>query len=157
MGVRIVGIGQRFAGDDGVGIEVLRHLGDMVLPSDVTLHEVVEPTQIIDLVQTAERVIVLDALLGPGAPGDVRCVAAGELDSEALASVSTHGLGIGQAIALARILEPAGVSPAIVIVGVTIRRPRRQAEGLSPAVARAVPRAVAAVLSQVRGAEVSDA
>ena len=47
--------------------------------------------------------------------------------------------------------RPTRVSPAIRIVGVTIAPPARYVQGLSPAVAAAVPRAVARVLALVGG------
>jgi hydrogenase maturation protease len=55
--------------------------------------------------------------------------------------VSTHGLGVAQAIALARAVAPDAVAPAIRIVGITIAPPARYVQALSPVVTAAVGRA----------------
>ncbi len=79
------------------------------------------------------RVVLIDAVIG-GAPGTVM-----QLDPDALAAgptpVSSHGLGVREAIALAKMLYGA---VAIAIVGVAIDPPREVRVGLSPAVAAAI-------------------
>jgi hydrogenase maturation protease len=74
-----------------------------------------------------------------------------DLDARGLRPVSTHGLGAARAIALARTLAPAAVSPRIRIVGITIARPESYVQALSPVVAAAVPRAAERVGVLVRG------
>jgi hydrogenase maturation protease len=61
------------------------------------------------------------------------------LEQRGLSTMSTHGLGVAQAVALARLLSPAAVSPSIHLIGVSISRPERFRQGLSPEVAAAVP------------------
>jgi hydrogenase maturation protease len=64
---------------------------------------------------------------------------------------STHGLSTAFACALAQQLWP-GRSPPVRIVAVTIGPPEPHQPGLSPAVALAVPLAVARVLAAVESA-----
>jgi hydrogenase maturation protease len=88
---------------------------------------------------------VVDAVIDGGVPGSVL-----QLDTGALASgpapLSSHGLGVAEAIELARTLYGAQVVGDVQIVGVAIDRPTGAMFGLSPAVAAAVePAAMLAV------------
>lgn len=150
MRVRVIGIGQRAAGDDGAGPAVIDHLraaGD--LAADVELCEVAEPSALMPLLDGATRVIVVDAALGAGDPGELLVLEPEDLDTQALSPVSTHGLSVGQAIALARVLAPEAVCPDIRLVAVAAARPTGLVVGLSEPVAAAVPRAAALVRSLV--------
>ena len=74
--------------------------------------------------------------------GEVLDLDAGALEARGLASVSSHGLSVGQALALARAtMSEAASVPDVRIVAITTARPVRGTQGLSPAVAASVPRA----------------
>ncbi|MFT3772165.1 MAG: hydrogenase maturation protease [Minicystis sp.] len=150
MGVLVIGIGQRTAGDDGVGLAVLDAIRARGLPRGVELVAAAEGSALVPLIASAGRVVLVDAVLA-APPGRVLDLAPADLAAGEAASISTHGLGVGQAIELARITDPGGVAAEIQIVAVTIDRPPRGAIGLSPAVAAAVPRAAARVLSLAGG------
>lgn len=148
---RIIGIGQRAAGDDAVGLAVLEQLRRESLPLGTELVEAAEATALIPLLETRLQVIVLDAVVGPGPAGEIL-----ELDADALASsestpVSTHGVNVAQALALARLLSPDSVARSISVVGVRIAPPRRFTQGLSDEVAAAVPKAVSIVIARIGG------
>jgi hydrogenase maturation protease len=151
MGTRVIGIGQAAAGDDGVGIAVLRQLGARALPPGVAIFEIAEATGLIPLLETRDTVILVDAVLGEGPPGEVIELEADALDDFSAKPLSTHGVDVAQAIALARTLFPDSAAPQVRIVGVRIAPPARYVHGLSPEVAAAVPRAVAAVCSRLGG------
>jgi hydrogenase maturation protease len=108
-----------------------------------------EASALVPLLSTPAQVILVDAVVAAAPcdapPGEVLVLAPEDLEAGAAVPVSTHGLGVAQAIALARIVDPAGVSPRIRLVAVRIAPPAARAEGLSPAVAAAVPRAAASV------------
>jgi hydrogenase maturation protease len=72
-----------------------------------------------------------------------------DLVASGLRPVSTHGLGVAQAIELARAVAPDGITPSIRIVGITIDRPLRYVQALSPPVAAAVAPAAARVRALV--------
>lgn len=144
---RVIGLGARAAGDDGVGLVILDELR-MLAPADVELVEAAEPAAVIPLLAGAGPVVIVDAVvIAAGRPGQVV-----ELEADALSpdvrAVSTHGLGLAQAVALGRLLA-ASVAHPISVVGVTIDVPSVPALGLSATVQAAVPRAVAAVLRRV--------
>ncbi|WP_437944169.1 hydrogenase maturation protease [Sorangium sp. So ce281] len=186
MTTRIIGLGQRAAGDDAAGLAVLEALRRRGLPDDAEVVEARDATALVSLLQTPSTVVVVDAVLA-SPPGEVLDLSPSDLAAGAPVPISTHGLGVGQAIDLARITAPDRLSPDIRIVGVSIgmmphqrgsgrrapsgdpepraldRRSGRRAPsgdpepraldelGLSPDVAAAVPRAVARVLSFLRG------
>jgi hydrogenase maturation protease len=147
---RVIALGQAAAGDDGVGLAVLEALRRERLPPDVELLHAAEDSALVTLLATPAPVVLVDAVLG-GLPGEVIELVPEELDASGFRPVSTHGLGAARAIALARTLAPDAVSPAIRIVGITIALPARYVQVLSPAVAAAVPRAVARVQALVEG------
>ena len=136
-----VGIGQPAAGDDGVGLLVARALA-------VRGHETRESADasiLLTLLEDERRVVVVDAVVDGGVAGSVL-----QLDLGALASgpapLSSHGLGVAEALELARTLYGAQVVAGVQIVGIAIDHPTGAMLGLSPAVAAAVePAAVLAV------------
>jgi hydrogenase maturation protease len=151
MGVRIIGLGQPVAGDDGVGIAIVRRLREQGVPPGAELCEVPEPTALIPLLATHAPVVLVDAAVGGRRPGEVLVLTPDAFAGGRAVPLSTHGLGVLQAVELARTLTPEAVSRRIQIVAVTIVRPARHGDGLSPEVAAAVPRAVAAVRALAEG------
>jgi hydrogenase maturation protease len=148
MRVRVIGLGQRAAGDDGAGIAVIEALRRTGVPEDVECAVVAGPSALVALLWTPGRVIVVDAVVVPVA-GEVIDIDVDRIDPGAPIGVSSHGLGVRQAIALARLAEPELTSPDIHVVGVSIARPSRYVEGLSPIVAVAVERAAQRILELV--------
>ncbi len=153
MGTRVIGLGQSAAGDDGVGLAVLQWIREAGAPAGTELLEAREATELIALLETPRPVVLVDAMVGHGAIGEVLAFGVEALDapSRGPRPVSTHGVDIGQAIALARLLSADALSPAIWVVGVSIAPPRRFVHGLSPAVRAAIPAAARAVLARAGG------
>jgi hydrogenase maturation protease len=144
MATRVIAMGQPAAGDDGVGFVVLDRLRHEGVPADVELVRADEDTALVSLLETPHPVVIVDAVLG-SPPGVVVELAPAELAAREVTAVSTHGLGVAQAIALARVVASGDVTPSIRIVGITIERPARYVHALSPAVAAAVTPAAARV------------
>ncbi|WP_153820590.1 hydrogenase maturation protease [Polyangium spumosum] len=151
MVVRVIGIGQRAAGDDGLGPAVVDALRSEGALEGVDLCEVNEPSALLPLLSGARRVILVDAALGGGEPGAVHVLAPEALLGGEIAPISTHGISVGQALGLARALEPEVVCQDIQIVAVSVERPACLAYGLSPEALAAVPRAARAVRDLVAG------
>jgi hydrogenase maturation protease len=142
---RIVGVGQEWAGDDGVGIAVIAWLRRALAPVDLV--ETAEPTQLINLVTDgADPVVLVDAILDDGTAGRVMLLDAQIPGRYTARLLSTHGMGVMDAIELARIAHPDRVAKRICIVGITIRGASRAGKGLSAAVENAVPLAAAHAL-----------
>ncbi len=141
MAVRIIGVGRRAGGDDGAGPAVIDRLRNGYESAHCELHEIPEPSALIPLLEEAERVVVVDAALGAGAPGTVLIVRPEELDNCPISSVSTHGMSVGQAITLARVLAPERVCPEIYIVAIAAKKPIGVVFGLSSEVESAIEQA----------------
>ncbi len=145
MGARIIALGQTAAGDDGVGLAVLERLRADV-PGGVELCVAADATDLLWLLATPDPVVLVDGLLGEPA-GQVCEMAPEALDERSACAVSSHGLGVGEAIATARALYPETTTPRISVVGVAIGRTRSYRKGLSPVVAAAVDGAATLAIS----------
>ena len=111
------------AGKLSGGVEIVQSAGDM--------------SQVLTQLQGADAAILVDASSSGAAAGAVQRfdVVAKPLPRE-LFSVSTHGIGVADAIELARVL---GDLPAVCIVYAIEARRFDAGEALSAAVAAAVP------------------
>jgi len=145
---RVIGLGQRFAGDDAVGLAVLEALAERP-PPGVELHRVADAAELVELVRGAERVLIVDAAVGAGPAGTLLTLDADALAQGAVSLLSTHGMSVRQALDLARALG-GGTLPRARLVAIAIDLPERHAQGLSEAVARAVPRAADRVRELLR-------
>ena len=142
--VVVIGIGNEFRRDDGAGPQLVAGLRQRA-PADVEfLVSDGDPTAIIEAWDGAALAIVVDAVrIDPTAPGRLYRLT---LDRDRLVpdrAVSSHGLGLGEAIGLARVL---GRMPARLIVHAVEAADVGLGTGLTPAVAAATARLAAAVL-----------
>lgn len=149
----IIGAGNEFRSDDGVGRHVARRLVWLV-PQEVMVRESQgEALTLIDIWAEASRVILIDAVAPEGSPGEVRRFEASEqaLPSEYF-HASTHAFGVADAIEMARTL---GQLPRTVIVyGVEGENFENGAE-LSPSVQRGCDEVVQRILAELDQGSVS--
>jgi hydrogenase maturation protease len=139
--LRIIGIGRRTGGDDGAGPAVIDYLRKNRKTSAIELHEVGEPSALIPLLENATRIVIVDAAINAGNPGTVQIVRPEDIDQNPLFSMSTHGMSVGQAIALARVLAPESVCRDIYLVAIAAQKPQGVVLSLSPEVAAAIEEA----------------
>lgn len=133
---RVIGLGQPAAGDDGVGLAVLDALRAEGVADDVELVQAGDATDLVHLLAGTGNAVIVDAVLGER-PGEVVLLAPDDLAERGGCPVSSHGLGVFQAIELARaVAEPPAAE--VRIVGVTVAPPRRPGGALSAEVAAAV-------------------
>jgi hydrogenase nickel incorporation protein HypA/HybF len=142
--VRIIGIGQDVAGDDGVGLQVIAALRDRPSAPGLELHALRDPTALIELMDNADSVIVIDALIGRP-PGSIHVLDLESLSRDPPSGLSSHGIGVAQAVALAHAVL-ANPPRELKIVAIGIDAPRGHSIGLSPLVRAAVPSAADLVL-----------
>jgi hydrogenase maturation protease len=141
----VIGVGNAYRGDDAVGLLVARRLRARGLEA---IEEEGEPVALIDTFAGRDTVVLVDAVRSGSAPGTVHRadVSDRSLPSALLGSTSTHAIGLGEAIELARAL---GRLPRrIVVFGVEGARFDAGA-ALSPDVAAAVPRLVESVAAEL--------
>ncbi len=134
--MKVVGLGQPAAGDDGVGLVVLDALGDI---DKVALRDAMPLVELLD----GTPLLLVDALVGAGEPGTLRWLRADELGRASL--WSTHGMSVPDAIGLAEALNGPDAALGLEVLAVCIEAPSGPSFELSPPIAAAVPRAVEAV------------
>lgn len=131
----VLGVGNALRGDDGVGLAVARRLRDRHLPGVAVLESDGDVGEVVQALKEHGRVVAVDASHGEGRAGAIRRFEAGAASPAALlGGRSTHGLGLADAIELARVL---GRLPAAVVVYTIEGRSFRLGDGLSDEVAAA--------------------
>jgi hydrogenase maturation protease len=143
----VIGVGNPDRGDDGVGRAVVQRLRERV-PDDVTLLELGgEATSLLVAIEGSALAILVDAAVSRGPPGTImRLDAHAGPVPEAPGGFSSHGLGVAQAIELARAL--AALPPRCLVFAITAQAFEPGA-ALSPAVAAAVDPAAELVLDEL--------
>ena len=139
MSARVVGLGQRAGRDDAVGLEVIAALSKRDVPPGTDIVEARDPSELVELVSGVDVLVIVDALLDEARPGVVRVLDCSSLDSRPPLTVSSHGMGVLQAVELGRALAGRAATDVKVLT-IGIRRPS-VGQGLSPEVAAAVPAA----------------
>ena len=139
--VVVLGVGNEDRGDDAVGLLVARRLREEVPPGVEVVESDGDPARLLDLWQGADLAVAVDAVVSGGEAGALHLHdATREALPSGLATLSSHGLGLAQAIELGRAL---GRLPArLVVIGIEAAEVAPGGE-LSPAVAAAIGRAVA--------------
>jgi hydrogenase maturation protease len=139
--VAIIAIGNEYRRDDGVGMVVLRQLTE-VIPAGTGLTCVDgEPSRLMDAWDGSRLVILLDAAVcEPAHPGRIHRSTV--IEAESAASTSSHGLGVPEAVELARVLHRL---PERLVLLTVEAADTGYGLGLSPQVEAAVPALVAAI------------
>lgn len=118
----VVGLGRPMGGDDAVGLLVAARLQEQGIPA----LRVTDAASLIELLLAAERVLVLDAVLGGGPPGSIVTLTGDEVVGRGSAvPVSSHALSLAGAVAIASTL---GGAAEVHVIGVSIPPPSGQVE-----------------------------
>jgi len=141
--IRIICLGNRHASDDGAALRAVDALntGD-VIPAG-------RPgTGLLDLLDDAAAVVIVDVTRSGVAPGTIHCLSFDQLGRAAVAepTVSSHGFGVAHTLALRKVLglpTPPGVF--VGIEGVCFD----PGETLSPAVTASLPALATAIREAV--------
>ena len=150
MPTLIIGLGNPLVTDDSVGLRVAAELREPLAGrADVA---VVEDywggLRLMEQMVGYDRAIVIDAICSGAAPGTIHHLAPGDMPTQR--SASSHDMTLSTALTLGR---QAGLrlpdDAAILLVGIEADDILNFGETCTPAVAAAVPRAVADVLAAV--------
>ena len=142
----IIGIGNDFRRDDGVGLTVAHRIAERNLPDVRVVSGISEPAALLDVWSGAARVVIIDAAAGTNsAPGRIRRWTPSDLETSV--TVSSHSLGLAQACALGEALARMPDELAIFTVDVV---DTNHGIGLTPAVAAAVPQLVDLIVAELR-------
>lgn len=134
----VIGVGSPDRGDDAVGLEAVRRI------NGVDTAEVSDCSELIDLWDGREEVIVIDAMVSGAIPGTIRRLNATDSPFPAVGFTSTHAFDLGTAISLSKQLGRLPTS--LVVYGI-------EAGDVSPG-AGMTPRvelALQSVLSELEG------
>jgi hydrogenase maturation protease len=137
--VVIVGLGNSYRKDDGVGVVAATAVNDLALPGVRVATGIVEPMSLLEAWSDARLAVVIDAaIVTPSVPGRVRRCNLGDVVA-ATEGLSSHGVDIGRAYELGQLLGR--VPDALVVFTIEVAD-TTQGIGLTPQVAAAVPEAV---------------
>jgi hydrogenase maturation protease len=144
-GVLVVGYGNSLRGDDGVGWRVAERLAEVddvrLRGARVLARHQLTPELAAD-VAASRLAVFVDARVEGGVPGTVRTEWLGLRMRPTVPTACSHHVDIGEILGLADRLY--GARPPAALVSIEAGR-LDPGDGLSPAVAAAVPEAVAAV------------
>lgn len=145
--VVVIGVGNEFRRDDGAGPQVVARLRDRVAGRVRLELSDGEPVRLIEAWAGAELAVVVDAVRAdPAQAGRIHRVVIDAAHAAAGQNVSSHGLGLAEAVGLARAL---GLMPGRLIVHAVEAADFRFGLGLTPAVAAAADALAEAVLADL--------
>jgi len=147
--VRVICCGNPEAGDDAVGLLAVG-LARRRLPPEVEVVEAGMALRVLDLLEDVDAVVITDAVRAPSGGREAGALvrAVGDPDglpAELRSALSSHGLGIAEAVGLAGAMGPL---PRVVFLGLEADD-LTAGHGLSPAVAASLPALVDAVVEEV--------
>jgi hydrogenase maturation protease len=150
--VRLIGCGNPDAGDDALGLIAVREARPLLAAEpDVEIVEARAALGVLDLLGGVDAVVVVDAVRDPSGrrpPGTlVRAEAGAEgLPAELRSSLSSHGLGVAEAVGLAAAV---GDIPRVVFLGVEVAEVTAGAP-LSPRVVAELPDLIDRVVAETK-------
>lgn len=116
-GLRCIGVGNLYRHDDGVGLYVAQRLRLENVTGVCVIEHGGEGTSLLDALDGADTVILIDAICSGAAPGTVARFAPNSQPLPASAfSHSSHSFGVAEAVELGRSLER--LPPHLLIYGI---------------------------------------
>ncbi|GAA3367951.1 hydrogenase maturation protease [Streptomyces sannanensis] len=148
--VVVIGVGNPFRRDDGVGPAVVEALRAAEVPADTLTVSDGEPARMLDLWGRQDTVVIVEAVHAhPGHPGRLHTLRAEDAARYASDSASSHALGLGETIALAAALDRL---PRELVVHAVEGADFTLGTGLSPLVRSALPELTRLAADTVRTA-----
>ncbi len=142
MRIYVVGLGNRWATDDGVGLEIVQRLQakwEATQNNTVTFKTLAQATvELLSFMEQCDLLLLVDALSGSGPPGTIHreIWQPGLLASRGTERASSHGLGVREMLDLADALSR--LPEQVILWGVEVAS-TETGQGLSPPVATSVP------------------
>ncbi|HXZ76239.1 MAG TPA: hydrogenase maturation protease [Streptosporangiaceae bacterium] len=146
----VIGIGNPFRNDDGIGPAVAAEVGEQRLPGVRVVISDGEPAGLLEAWSGADLAVVVDAIHQvPGSPGSIHRLTADQLETGGT-TASSHGLGVPDALRLGQAL---GRLPRHVVIFAVEAADTGAGTELSKPVAAALPEVVAAVMTELKPAK----
>ena len=146
----VLGVGNPILRDDGVGLHIIQQLKQQINDPDVTIDEALTGgMNLLDLILGYDKAILIDAIkIKSGETGEVKRFSLNDFSS--VHSCNPHDVSLTEAIQLAEKMGEKRIPDEIVIIGITVNNHYIFGDQLSPRVAKAVPKAVEMILSELR-------
>jgi hydrogenase maturation protease len=141
--VVVIGVGNRYRRDDGVGPAVAAAISERALPGVRVLVDIADPVALLDAWSGASLAVVIDAAIGyPPSPGRLRRCAVADIAT--CTTMSSHAIDIASTVSLGLVLSR---MPGEMVLFTIEAADTGHGEGLTPQVAAAVPKAADAVVA----------
>lgn len=142
----ILGIGNVLLGDEGVGVEVVRRLGELALPEGVVcLDGGTGSFALLEPLQQADRIVLVDAAADGAPPGTITRLAP-RFSKDYPRTLTAHDIGLKDLLDAFHLL---GEPPEVVLFAISVHPPSEPRLGLSPPIASAAGDAVGMILEEV--------
>ncbi|MEM3585821.1 MAG: hydrogenase maturation protease [Candidatus Jordarchaeaceae archaeon] len=146
--VVIIGVGNLLLGDEGVGVHVVEELNKRNLPSNVKVFDGgTGGIALLSLMDEAEKVIIVDAVLGGGEPGEIYLLDVDKLMKGVVKFFSLHEMNLSSVLRIGK--ELGKLPPELIIVGIEPKNYKEYSMELSPEVKAAVPRIIETILGLI--------
>lgn len=144
----ILGVGNLLLSDEGVGVHVANELVKLELPPGVTVVEGgTDGFRLINVITEADRLIVVDAVKGGGAPGSIYRFDINEVQNcPSGFKTSVHQIGILEVINLSGLI---GKTPQTTVIGIEPESLEMGME-LSPEVKAKIPRIIELIQEELK-------
>jgi hydrogenase maturation protease len=144
----ILGVGNLLMSDEGLGVHVANELMKMDLPHGVSVVEGgTDGFRLIDVITSADRLIVIDAVRGGAEPGSIYRFDINEIKScPSGFKTSVHQIGILEVVHLSSLV---GKTPHTTVIGI---EPKSLEMGmdLSPEIKSKIPRIIELVIDELK-------
>jgi hydrogenase maturation protease len=148
--ILLIGIGNEYRGDDGVGLTAIRALNMQKFPDTLLKECSGDGVELIEMLSTARMAILIDAVSSGAKPGTIyRLDALTQPIPAQLSFQSTHAFGVAEAIELARIVDQ--LPPSLIVYAIEGEN-FSTGVGLSSTVEEAVRKVVEQVICEIQDA-----
>jgi hydrogenase maturation protease len=146
MVIKVIGVGNEYRRDDGVGLAVARELRRFGMPVDILEHSG-EGAGLMQTWEDADAVVLVDAVLCGGKPGALfRLDAHTDRLSAGSLRCSNHAFGVADAIALGRVLHK--LPRTFILYGIE-GEDYGEGEGCSNSLQAAIPEAAERIAGEI--------
>jgi hydrogenase maturation protease len=153
VSVVVIGVGNPYRSDDGVGPAVVDLLRHKDIPGVSLTCSLGETTELIEQWAGVAVAIVVDAVRArPAHPGRVHHLVVPDVHTERIRAASSHGLDFGEAVELARVLDR--LPGRLELYAIEVDR-IGYGQGLSPPVVAAAQRVAEEILAKLSPAAVA--
>lgn len=148
----VIGVGNEYRRDDGVGLAVVRRVREAHLPFALMIESIRDGAALIQAWEGAVCAFVVDCMVSGAPPGTIlRWDARAEpLPAQWRAEPSTHAFDIARSVELARTLDM--LPPTLVVYGIE-GIDFSPGAGLTPAVETAAQEVAMRIINEIRGVE----